>query len=195
MPRGRPDRRDLAGRITRRPLLPRFVERPPHPGRHGEPLASGKPLDLRQFLLREEHLEPFTHALSIAGVVNESTGDGGLPRCFRRQSPIAGAAVLFSPVAGGVPGRATTAEDGSFTLSTFDVGDGAMVGLHRVGISKMDVTGFVATADGLSGKLDGRQIEMRSVVPERYMNPATSGFEATVERGAANRFEFALTSE
>ena len=109
--------------------------------------------------------------------------------------PIAGAAVLFSPVAGGVPGRATTVADGSFTLSTFGVGDGAMVGLHRVGISKMNVTGFVATADGLSGKLDGHQIELRNVVPERYMNPATSGFEATVEWGAANRFEFALTTE
>ena len=52
--------------ITRRPLLPGFVERPSHPGRHGEPLASGKLLDLRQFPLREEHLEPLTHGLSIA---------------------------------------------------------------------------------------------------------------------------------
>jgi hypothetical protein len=59
----------------------------------------------------------------------------------------------------------------------------------------MDVTGFVATEDGLSGKLDGRTIKMRTLVPERYMDPATSGFEAMVERGAANRFEFALTSE
>jgi hypothetical protein len=132
-------------------------------------------------------------ALAGCGKPSRSVPAGG--RVLLDGQPIAGAAVLFSPVAGGVPGRATTAEDGSFTLSTFDVGDGAMVGLHRVGISKMDVTGFVATADGLSGKLDGRQIEMRSVVPERYMNPATSGFEATVERGAANRFEFALTSE
>ena len=132
-------------------------------------------------------------ALAGCGKPSRSVPAGGL--VMLDGQPIAGAAVLFSPVAGGVPGRATTAEDGSFTLSTFDVGDGALVGVHRVGISKMDVTGFVATEDGLSGKLDGRQIEMRSVVPERYMNPATSGFEATVERGAANRFEFALTSE
>lgn len=109
--------------------------------------------------------------------------------------PVAGAAVLFSPVAGGVPGRATTAADGAFTLSTFDVGDGAIVGLHRVGITKMDSKGFVSTQDGLSGKLDGRTIQIRFMIPERYMNPGTSGLEATVERGAANRFEFALTTE
>lgn len=132
-------------------------------------------------------------ALAGCGKPSRSVPAGG--RVLLDGQPIAGAAVLFSPVAGGVPGRATTAEDGSFTLSTFDIGDGALVGVHRVGISKMDVTGFVATEDGLSGKLDGRTIKTRTLVPERYMNPATSGFEATVERGAANRFEFALTSE
>ena len=132
-------------------------------------------------------------ALAGCGKPSRSVPAGG--RVLLDGQPIAGAAVLFSPVAGGVPGRATTAEDGSFTLSTFDVGDGAMVGLHRVGISKMDVTGFVATEDGLSGKLDGRTIKTRTLVPKRYMDPATSGFEAMVERGAANRFEFALTSE
>jgi len=146
---------------------------------------SGRLLGLRCALL----------LLAVAGCGKPSRSVPAGGRVMLDGKPMAGAAVLFSPVAGGVPGRATTAADGSFTLSTFDVGDGAVVGLHRVGVSKMDVTGFVATADGLSGKLDGRQIKMQSFVPERYMNPATSGFEATVERGAANRFEFALTSE
>jgi len=132
-------------------------------------------------------------ALAGCGKPSRSVPAGG--RALLDGQPIAGAAVLFSPVAGGVPGRATTAEDGSFTLSTFDIGDGALVGVHRVGISKMDVTGFVATEDGLSGKLDGRQIQVRALIPERYMNPATSGLEAEVKRGSANRFEFGLTAE
>jgi hypothetical protein len=132
-------------------------------------------------------------ALAGCGKPSRSVPAGG--RVMLDGQPIAGAAVLFSPVAGGVPGRATTAEDGSFTLSTFDIGDGALVGVHRVGISKMDVTGFVATEDGLSGKLDGRQIQVRALIPERYMNPATSGLEAEVKRGSGNRFEFGLTAE
>jgi len=110
-------------------------------------------------------------------------------------NPVAGAAVLLSPATGGVPARGTTAADGSFTLSTFDNGDGAVVGLHRVGIATMDAQGFVTDDDGLSGKLDGRQIQVRAVIPERYMNPATSGLEAEVKRGSANRFEFGLTAE
>jgi len=109
--------------------------------------------------------------------------------------PVAGAAVLLSPVAGGVPARGTTAADGSFALSTFDDGDGAVVGLHHVGIAKMDAQGFVTDDAGLSGKLDGRKIQMRAVIPERYMNPATSGLEADVKPGSANRFEFGLTAE
>lgn len=73
MRRGRPDRRDLAGWVTRRPTLLGLVERPPHPGRHGDLLTAGKPLNLRQFLLREEHLKPLTHAMSIVGEFNKST--------------------------------------------------------------------------------------------------------------------------
>jgi hypothetical protein len=108
--------------------------------------------------------------------------------------PVAGAAVLLSPVAGGVPARGTTAADGSFSLSTFDDGDGAVAGMHRVGVSKMDAKGFVTGDDGLSGKLDGSTIQVRSLIPERYMNPATSGLEATVERGGKNRFSLRLSS-
>lgn len=109
--------------------------------------------------------------------------------------PVAGAAVLFMPVEGGVPARAATKDDGSFALTTFEEKDGALVGRHRVAVSKVETTGATAGADGLSGKLDGRRMRATSVTPERYGAPATSGLEATVKRGGKNSFEFRLTSE
>lgn len=109
--------------------------------------------------------------------------------------PVAGAAVLFMPVEGGVPGRAATKDDGSFSLSTFQERDGALVGRHRVAVTKVETTGLTAGADGVSGKLDGRQIRTTWLTPQRYGAPATSGLEATVEKGVKNAFEFRLTSD
>ena len=109
--------------------------------------------------------------------------------------PLADAAVLFMPVEGGVPARGSTAADGSFSLSTFDRDDGALIGRHRVSVAKVTYSGFEADADGLSKKLDGRAIREQHLSPERYENPATSGLEAEVKRGSANRFEFGLSSE
>lgn len=109
--------------------------------------------------------------------------------------PIAGAAVLFMPVEGGVPGRAATKDDGTFSLTTFKDDDGALVGRHRVAVSKVETTGAAPGPDGASGKLDGRQIRTTWLTPERYGTPTTSGLEATVERGSKNAFDFRLTSE
>ena len=109
--------------------------------------------------------------------------------------PLAGASVLFMPVDGGVPGRAATKDDGSFSLTTFQEKDGALVGRHRVAVSKVETTGATAGGDGLSGKLDGRRMRTSWLTPERYGAPATSGLEATVERGGKNVFEFQLTSD
>jgi hypothetical protein len=108
--------------------------------------------------------------------------------------PLAGAAVLFMPVEGGVPGRAATKHDGSFSLSTFEQEDGALVGRYRVAVSKVETTGFAADADGLSGMLDGSRLRTTWVTPERYGNPTTSGLEVSVERGGKNAFEFRLRS-
>ena len=109
--------------------------------------------------------------------------------------PLADAAVLFVPIDGGVPGRGSTTVSGSFSLSTFDRNDGALVGRHRVAVSKVETSGFAGSSDGLSGKLDGRQIQTKCLCPERYGLPATSGLEVAVERGRKNTFELHLTSD
>jgi hypothetical protein len=109
--------------------------------------------------------------------------------------PLADAAVLLVPIDGGVPGRGSTTDSGSFSLSTFDRNDGAVVGRHRVAVSKVETSRFAAGSDGLSGKLDGRQIQTKCLCPERYGSPATSGLEVAVERGGKNMFQLRLTSD
>jgi hypothetical protein len=106
--------------------------------------------------------------------------------------PLAGAAVLFSPIEGGVPARGMTQDDGSVVLSTFKENDGSLVGTHRVAVTKVESVGFTTGSDGLSGKLDGRRIQTHSLIPERYASPATSGLEVRVERRGKNVFDLRL---
>jgi hypothetical protein len=71
--------------------------------------------------------------LDTAKVTGTVTFDG---------KPIPGAGVTFSPVAGegaggntGKPASATTAQDGTYSLTTYEDGDGAVIGRHQVSFS------------------------------------------------------------
>ena len=101
--------------------------------------------------------------------------------------------MLFMPEAGGAPGRGATATDGSFTLSTFAGGDGALIGRHREAIVKDEVTGIKADAGGLSGPAAAGGPKVKRLVPARYTDPATSGLTADVAAGETT-VEFALES-
>lgn len=107
--------------------------------------------------------------------------------------PVAGAAVMFEPEAGGVPARASTAADGSYKLSTFRRGDGALVGRHRVTVAKIVIEGLKVDEAGLeAGPLTG-PIQERSAIPSSYGNPATSGLMAEIN-AATSTIDLPLTS-
>ena len=74
--------------------------------------------------------------------------------------PLAGGSIRFEPVDGGREAAGAIGPDGSFSLSTFQNHDGAVVGLHRVGIE----------ADG------GKKIKL----PMKFRSPASSGIELEV---------------
>lgn len=107
--------------------------------------------------------------------------------------PLAAAAVLFEPVEGGVPARGSTGPDGTFTLNTFARGDGALLGRHRVAVSKVVVEGVAVDATGLEAGPPEGPVRERVVVPLRYGVPATSGLDATVA-APATTVEFTLES-
>jgi hypothetical protein len=97
--------------------------------------------------------------------------------------PVEGAAVMFMPVGGGRPAQGLTDAQGKFTLTTFEDGDGAIIGEHKVTVTKMQVTGAKATADGLSGTTEAGEIKEVWLVPQIYSVPETSGLTAKVEKG------------
>ena len=59
--------------------------------------------------------------------------------------------------------------DGKFTLSTYNDGDGAIVGKHRVAV---EVVEEVPTKDG--------DITTKSLIPKKYTSPDSSGIELEI---------------
>jgi hypothetical protein len=92
---------------------------------------------------------------------------------------VAGAAVMFMPGAGR-PATGTTDSEGHFRLSTFGQADGAVLGQHKVTVTKR-----VAISDAPYSP-------ERSEIPEQYANTATSPLQADVTAAGPNDFSFEL---
>jgi len=95
--------------------------------------------------------------------------------------PLGGATVLFQP-ASGTPGRAVTADDGSFALTTFETGDGALIGRHRVAVTKFAMVGL-SDVGGVTGPVAAGDVREQWVTPKKYATPAESGLEIDVTKG------------
>ena len=101
--------------------------------------------------------------------------------------PLAGAAITFEPVAGGVFGCGSTNEKGEFTLGTFTDTDGALSGVHRISITPDIISppAMGRTPGGEEG-LDRRGESNRgakSRIPEKYASIDTSGLRVDVKKG------------
>jgi hypothetical protein len=96
--------------------------------------------------------------------------------------PVEGAVVTFSPdKREGHGACGTTDASGKATLTTFEVGDGAVPGAYYVSISKTLAQGT------------GPDAEKRRLLPPVYESPQTSPLAAEVVEGGVNDFVFDLT--
>lgn len=98
--------------------------------------------------------------------------------------PLADAAVMFAPVAGGRPAEGVTDADGRFELTTFNRGDGALLGAHRAAVTAFG-EGPVVLSDGREEYTPAGASGGGQALPARYSDPKRSGLEYTVEYGMA----------
>jgi hypothetical protein len=108
--------------------------------------------------------------------------------------PVTSGTIMFHPDAGPTAVGAIGA-DGTYTLTTFKRGDGALVGSHRVTIEATTVgAGSMVEPKSIDEELAMRQKgkvlvagKVEWVVPEKYSRLETTDLKATVESGANTR--------
>ncbi len=162
-----------------------------------------------------QYLHPVSWTILVVatlGLTGCGGGDGHPRRVHAggtvtyNDDPVADAQVVFR-VAGGHAATAVTDEDGQFTLSTFGQQDGAIPGEHTATVIKM---AKVAIDDSASDPSNSDTMEEavaaaeqdtgagdaptgKSLIPDRYGNPETSGLKFTVSESARNDFDITLT--
>jgi hypothetical protein len=102
--------------------------------------------------------------------------------------PVASAQVIFTPERGRAA-TGQTGEDGSFVLSTYKNGDGAIIGHHRVTVMALG-----PPAEGQTGP-PGIPVPGPSTIPEAYSSTATSGLAFDVRADGDNVFDIVLSSQ
>lgn len=141
-------------------------------------------------------LQRVVGGLLLASLAIATAGCGGeneLPtapiqgKVLYHGEPLKFGSVVFQPEAG-PPATGTIAPDGSFELSTYGNGDGAVIGKHRVSISCFESQDPNAPPPD-PNREPGRG---RPLIPRKYLRPETSGLAVEVKK-SNEPFEFKLT--
>ena len=108
--------------------------------------------------------------------------------------PLAGAYVTFeSTGAEAQTAYGTTNEQGEFTLTTSESGDGAVPGPHRVIVQKLEAAAAGTSGDVPPGGPTAPPPKPKSLIPERYASVDSSGLTATVSADGDNEVVLELT--
>ncbi len=112
--------------------------------------------------------------------------------------PVEGATVVFNNQT--KPAFGITNAEGKTNMTTYSSGDGAIIALHGVSISKMKLDPKLVVGPAID-QMDPNYDPMekpsvappKSQLPQKYLLPTTSGLTADVVKGGENVFEWELT--
>lgn len=110
--------------------------------------------------------------------------------------PLEGATITFVMEGDAIPAYGKTDAEGKFTLKTYDEGDGAVIGLHTVAISKIEnppATGIDQEGGKYVPPEGGAPPKTVYLIPQKYSLPGLSGLKAEVKAEGPNEFTFDLT--
>jgi hypothetical protein len=108
--------------------------------------------------------------------------------------PVTNGSVIFTPIAGkgGETGQVATGQleaDGSFTLTTFNTGDGAIIGQHNVTVESRGEDINTLNQPRADGTI--AYVLPKPTVPKKYLTPAKTPLKYTVTP-EGNHFEIEL---
>ncbi len=96
--------------------------------------------------------------------------------------PLQGGQILFRPVEGSTySARGDIAQDGTFELTTFEAGDGAVAGKHKVMITPAVPPELLEDARAMLGR--------KPIIDPSYQSLQTSPLEYTVVDDDSNNFD------
>lgn len=148
----------------------------------------------------------FLGFLFLAGTVAwiGCTGQAGIEGTIRvtgtvlyQGQPVENATVVFAPEGQGRAASGQTDSRGRFQLTTLSANDGALPGKYQVAVSKIEVIGAMSEEESLAYvEKHGKPPEVihKSLLPEQFKTPDTSGLAVEVIKGGKNDFTFDLTN-
>ena len=147
-----------------------------------------------------KRLHVLATAAGLTGVIALAAigcgGTAGLAKVQGRVTykgqPVTKGDVFFSPETPGVRGaQGPLGPDGSYRLGTFEPGDGAAIGKHKVSIVSQGEDKPIPPR--MVGKMmpEDMQGSGAPLIPKKYFSPETSGLSKEVVSGS-NTFDFEL---
>lgn len=92
-----------------------------------------------------------------------------------QNKPVPQGSVTFIPESGGPPATGEIKPDGTFRMTTYSSGDGAILGKHKV---------VIVAIEDMEGKLpEERNPTPPPIIPAKYTSPATTPLTAEVKDG------------
>lgn len=140
-------------------------------------------------------------ALAMMAAIVFVTGCGGEYRSVYGKvtvdgKPLETGRIRFHPVEGR-PSSGKIGNDGSYTLTTLNPGDGAKPGEYAVTIEALDVQTSGERPKSLEEEMAGvgasNRTQIKPLISLKYANRNASGLTATVEDSGQNEVNFDLT--